>query len=88
MNDLRPIPLPVEVVLPPRATVMADKTALLPPILKIRYVSDRCSGAPTSIVACEKSINVTDKCNAEGHLPMIKLIWGPKVKVRYLWHMN
>ena len=31
MNDLRPFPRPVEVALPPRATVMAERTALLPP---------------------------------------------------------
>ena len=31
MKDLRPLPRPVEAALPPRATVMADKTALFPP---------------------------------------------------------
>jgi hypothetical protein len=31
MKDLRPLPRPVELALPPRATVIADSTALLPP---------------------------------------------------------
>ena len=31
MKDLRPFPRPVEAALPPRATVIADKTALFPP---------------------------------------------------------
>lgn len=31
INDLRPLPRPVELLLPPKAMVMADKTALLPP---------------------------------------------------------
>lgn len=31
MKDLSPLPRPVEVLLPPRAIAMADKTALLPP---------------------------------------------------------
>jgi hypothetical protein len=32
MKDLRPLPRPVEFAFPPRATVMADRTALLPPV--------------------------------------------------------
>ena len=31
MKDLIPLPRPVELALPPRATVSADKAALLPP---------------------------------------------------------
>ena len=31
MNDLRPLPRPVEVAFPPRAIVIAERTALLPP---------------------------------------------------------
>ena len=34
MNDLRPTARPVDVALPPRATVTAERAALLPP--------DRC----------------------------------------------
>ena len=31
MNDFKPVPRPVDVALPPRATVRADRTALYPP---------------------------------------------------------
>lgn len=31
MNDLIPVPRPVEVALPPRAIVIADRAALFPP---------------------------------------------------------
>jgi hypothetical protein len=31
MKDFKPLPLPVKFALPPRATVMAVRTALLPP---------------------------------------------------------
>jgi len=36
MKDLSPLPRPVEVLFPPKATVMADNTALLPPYGKVR----------------------------------------------------
>ena len=34
MNDFNPFPRPVELALPPNATVIADKTALFPPTKK------------------------------------------------------
>lgn len=37
MKDLRPFPRPVEVALPPRATVIAESTALLPPCERCIY---------------------------------------------------
>lgn len=38
MKDFRPFPRPVEVALPPNATVSADKTALLPPGVDVSSV--------------------------------------------------
>ena len=35
MKDLRPLPRPVELALPPRATVIADKVALFPPTARV-----------------------------------------------------
>lgn len=32
MKDFKPLPRPVDVLFPPRATVIADKTALFPPV--------------------------------------------------------
>jgi hypothetical protein len=45
MKDLRPFPRPVEFAFPPKATVMADKTALFPPrkVNEKQMCRDKCA---------------------------------------------
>ena len=38
MKDLRPLPRPVELALPPRAMVIAESTALLPPVTNVSKI--------------------------------------------------
>ena len=94
MKDLIPLPRPVELALPPRATVSADKAALLPPKPERVYVSVCCVYADTTMcllplcpITKVAGISLVHDMR-EKNKPMIKLIWGPKWKVRYLWHIN
>ena len=53
MKDLSPLPRPVEVLLPPKATVMADNTALLPPKEGVRPISNDIT---TTHFRCDLSV--------------------------------
>lgn len=85
MKDFRPLPRPVDVALPPSATVMAERTALLPPVVVYGFqLVPSDDDIRTSVMTYKVHETMH---NAEGnriYTPMIKLICGPNVNVRNL----
>ena len=60
MNALRPFPRPVAVAFPPNATVIAVRTALLPPTPHVKEHHAYSQGLRTSVVTYESDVVSVD----------------------------
>lgn len=88
MKDFKPEPRPVEDVLPPRAMVMAERTALLPPNASTEDKMTNGSAFTYCRYDLDESLYEVERTASKLDLPMIKLICGPNVNLRNLWHIN